>query len=65
MTMIKQVAGLYYSYSTGEKELKLLNVRITQSHKGETISIEDEQRGIMLEVPLEPILKELKKGAKK
>lgn len=61
MTEIKQVTGMYYNDIERKSTIKILTVRVTQSYKGKTLSLADESEGIMLQAPLEPILKILKK----
>lgn len=60
MIKIKQVTGMYYNDMTKTAKIKKLTVRLMQDNKGKSLSIADEQEGIMLEIPLEPVLKELK-----
>lgn len=60
MTGIKIVDGIY---SDGKRiEAKKLTVRVTKTFEGESLSITDEEKGIMFYVPVEPIRKMLKKG---
>lgn len=60
MTAIKIIDG---AYSDGKSlEARKLTVRITKTFEGESLSIADEKKGIMLIVPMEPIQKMLKKG---
>ena len=60
MTGIKIVDGIYRD---GKRiEAKKLTVRVTKTFEGESLSITDEEKGIMLYVPVEPIQKMLKKG---
>lgn len=41
---------------------KQLDVRITSSEIGKSLSIADNDMGVMLHIPLEPIAKELKEA---
>ena len=59
MTGIKIVDGIY---SDGKQlEAKKLTVRVAKTFEGESLSIADEEKGIMLYVPVEPIQKMLKR----
>ena len=59
MTAIKQITGMAYEAATGAMEVKLLTVRVTHDHLGSSLSLEDGKR--MMQIPLEPIEKMLKK----
>lgn len=55
---IKDVIGLKVT----ESEIKQQNITVrgTADHKGKTMSFADDKSRLMLTVPLEPFLKELK-----
>ena len=59
MTGIKIVDGIY---SDGKRiEAKKLTVRVTKTFEGESLSIADEEKGIMLYVPVKKKKKMLKR----
>lgn len=59
----KEVTGVKYGSDINFKILKLM-VRGTADGVGKTLSIADEVGDIMLEIPLEPIMGDLKKMIK-
>ncbi len=61
---IKQVTGMYYNDAKRDASIKSLTVRVMRTREGESLSIADEQEGVMLQVPLGPIVKMLGKKGK-
>lgn len=57
MTITKDIPGMILN-KTMQK--KTLTVRLTKDAFGKTLSLADEDEGIMLAVPIEPIEKDLK-----
>lgn len=56
MTKTMRIKGMYYNDMLHEKEIKDFTVRVTKGGIGSSLSITDEERGIMLHVPLDQIL---------
>ena len=59
MTAIKQVTGMVYDDAAGKMKIAKLTVRVTHDRMGSSLSLEDGK--MMMEIPLEPIEKMLKK----
>ncbi|WP_269477775.1 hypothetical protein [Hominibacterium faecale] len=59
MTAIKQVTGMVYDDVSKKMKVTTLTVRVTHDIYGSSLSLEDGKT--MLQIPLEPIEKMLKK----
>lgn len=59
MTELREVYGIMMDMGADgtikKMQMKKIAFRITKDEHGKSISLSDEQRGIMIEIPLEPV----------
>ena len=58
MTQLKDIEGLVFSGFLPRRTK--ITARMTKDKVGKSLSLADEKEGIMIEIPLEPIEKELR-----
>ena len=56
-TEVRDVNGIIFDQRPEGLKMRMhrITVRVTNDEKGKSISLEDELRGIIIEIPLEPV----------
>ena len=56
----KKIDGLFFDDPNYRLNPKQITVRGTSDYKGKSLSLADEEKGIMIMIPLEPVMYELR-----